>query len=118
VVAELVSVLILAVFVGVDLDGVIREVDELILRVSQLKFVAACSDVPLLVPVALDLAVQPRDQHVAADVELPPVVKERPVDVFLDDESLFMVVAPRYLACHPFPNPLVITVNGNAIASV
>jgi hypothetical protein len=57
VVAEFVAVLVLAVLVGVDLYGVVGEMDELVLGVAQLKFVAAGSDVALLVPVTLRLAV-------------------------------------------------------------
>ena len=56
-IAELVSIFILAVFVGVDLNGVIGEVDELVLSVAQLILITAGSNVPLVVPVALRLAV-------------------------------------------------------------
>lgn len=57
VVAEFVAVLVLAVLIGVDLNGVVGEMDELVLGVAELKFVAAGSDVALLVPVTFRLAV-------------------------------------------------------------
>lgn len=57
VVAELVSVLIFAVFVGVDLYGVVGEVDELILGIVELELIAAGSDISLIVPVSFDLAI-------------------------------------------------------------
>ena len=56
-IAELVSIFILAVFVGVDLNGVIGEVDELVLSVAQLILITTGSNVPLVVPVTLRLAV-------------------------------------------------------------
>ena len=45
------------------------------------------SDVAICVPVAFHLAVVTTDGHVVADVELPPLVQQRSLDVFLDDEG-------------------------------
>jgi hypothetical protein len=56
-IAEFVSILILAVLVAIDLDGIIGEMYELVLRIVELVFIATRSDVPLLVPISLDLAV-------------------------------------------------------------
>lgn len=57
VVAKLISIFVLAIFVRVDLYGIIRQVDKLVLSVAQLKFIATSPDIPLLVPVAFDLSV-------------------------------------------------------------
>ena len=118
VVAELVAILILAVLVAVDLDGIVGEVDELVVGVAQLELVAAGADVALVVPVAAHLAVEAHQQHVAADVELPPVVQQRPVDVLLDYEGLLRVVLPRYLSLHPAVYLLEVAVDGDAVAAV
>jgi hypothetical protein len=57
VVAELVSILVFAVFIRVYLDCVISQVDELVLSVIQLEFVATRTDISLIVPVTLNLAI-------------------------------------------------------------
>jgi hypothetical protein len=59
-VAELVAILILAVLVAVDLYGVIGEMYKLIFCITELELVAAGSNITLVVPVSLSLAILSR----------------------------------------------------------
>lgn len=45
------------------------------------------SDVAICVPVTLHFAVVAADCHVVTDIELPLLVQQRLLDVFLDDEG-------------------------------
>lgn len=53
-VAQFVAVLVLAVFVAVDLDGVVGEMNELVGGIVQLVLKAAGPNVALVVPIPLD----------------------------------------------------------------
>lgn len=57
VVAQLIAILILPIFLAVDLDGVIGEMDKLVVRFTQLELVATGADVALIVPISSCLAV-------------------------------------------------------------
>lgn len=57
VVAQLIAILILPIFLAVDLDGVIGEMDKLVVRLTQLELVATGADVALIVPISSCLAV-------------------------------------------------------------
>ena len=92
VVGELVTLLVLAVEGAVLLDGVVGEVDELIADVVEVEVVGGGADVALAEPVGAHEAVQAGDQHVVADVELPPLVQQRVLDVLLDDVGLVVAV--------------------------
>lgn len=57
VIAQLIAILILPIFLTVDLDGVIGEMNKLVVRLTQLELVATGADVALIVPVSSCLAV-------------------------------------------------------------
>lgn len=56
-VAEFVAVLVLAILIGVDLDGVVGEVDALVDRVLELVLVATGPDISFFVPVSFEASV-------------------------------------------------------------
>lgn len=62
-VAQFVSIFILAILFGVDLNGVICQVNEIIGGVFQMILVTAGSDIPLTVPVTLDGAILHRGNN-------------------------------------------------------
>lgn len=57
VIAQLIAILILPIFLAVDLDGVIGEMDELVVRFSELELIATGADVALVVPISSRFAV-------------------------------------------------------------
>lgn len=113
-VAQLIAIFILPILVAVDLNGIIGEMHELILAFSQLKLVTTRPNVSLVVPVAFDLSVESRKHHVAADIELAPVVKEGVVDVFLHNESLRAIES----VIDELFDPIVAGVDGDTAAPV
>ena len=56
-VAEFVAIFVLAVLLALLLNGIVGEMDELVGGVLGVVLEAACADVPLIVPVSLDLAI-------------------------------------------------------------
>ena len=58
-----------------------------IVRVSQIELAACSPQVTLLIEVALEVPVCAGRQGIRSDVELPSIVQERVVDVFLNDAS-------------------------------
>jgi hypothetical protein len=83
-IGDLIIILKLAILFSLLLDGIVGEVDELVLEVLQAELLAGCADVALLVPVPLYHSVDCRQQDVAAKVEFTLVVKERVLEIFLD----------------------------------
>jgi hypothetical protein len=73
-----------AVVLVVFLYCVVGEVYEFVVEVFHVELLGGCSDVAVLVPVALLIAVDAADADVGADVELPLLVEEGH-DVLLDD---------------------------------
>ena len=61
-------------------------------RVFDIVFAAARAQVPILVPVALEVAPDRRCQGVATDVELPTLVQQRPLNVLLNDVAALMAI--------------------------
>lgn len=70
------------------------------LEVEDIELVRSCSDIAFLIPVSLEDSVELADHHIVADVKFPLFVKERSVDVELDDEGLFCTVLMLSLALH------------------
>jgi len=85
VVAELVTWLVLTVIVSILLDGIVGQVDQVVIEILQIVLVAACTDVTLLVPEGLEIAVDACDHHVVPDIELSVVIQKRAVYVALND---------------------------------
>ena len=56
-VAQLIPIFIFAISIAVDLNGIICQVDEVVLGVLELIVVATRPDVPLAIPVPLDRAI-------------------------------------------------------------
>jgi hypothetical protein len=74
------------------LDCVIGEVDHAIAGVVKVVFFGRGADVAVVVPIALETAVDGGDQNVTPDVELPPVDEEAVLQVFLDDHTTSSVL--------------------------
>jgi tetrahydromethanopterin S-methyltransferase subunit E len=74
-IADLIPLLVLAVLLGVLLDGVISEVDVHVGAALERELRGGGADVALGEPVGLHHAVEGRQQHVVPDVELPPLVE-------------------------------------------
>lgn len=83
--SNLVALLVLAVIVKFFLDRIVRQVNHIALQVGQSKLLARGSDVAILVPVRLKIAIDAGEKHIHPDVELPFLVEERVVDVLLDN---------------------------------
>lgn len=73
-VAELIAALEFAVVVQLFLDGVIRQVNVTIVDVLDVELPAASAEVPLLVPVALEVSVDRAHHCEHSDVEFPALV--------------------------------------------
>lgn len=86
-VAEFVAFLIAAVLRTVLLHCIVGQVHQVVTAVLDGVFEACGPDVALRIPVAFELAVDARHEHVVPDIELPPVIKERPLQILLHDEG-------------------------------
>ena len=64
-----------------------------ILQMPQAELLAGSSNVTLLVPVPLDHSVYRCQQDVAPEVKFAPVVQERILEVFLDDQSALVLAS-------------------------
>lgn len=89
-VAELVALLILTILLGMLLYGVISEVGESVIEVAQIEQLARGSDVPFLVPIALQDSVVYSQQHVGPDIEFSLVVEIRGSYIVLEDEGFLL----------------------------
>ena len=66
--------------------------DHTICRILQVVFAAASSQISVSVPVSLKIAVHSCSQKVATDVELPILVKQRLLNVLLDDVAAAVAI--------------------------
>ena len=80
---ELVIAFEFAVVIRVLLHCIVGKVD-IPIQVLYCKLPTWSPDVPVLIPVGLNLALDTGQQHVAPDVELPFVIQERLGDVLLN----------------------------------
>jgi hypothetical protein len=62
-ITELIAVFIFAVLIAIDLNGIICQVYKLIIRILYLIFITTCSDIALVVPIALSLAILNNSYH-------------------------------------------------------
>ena len=88
----LVAVFVLAVVFTLLLDSVIRQMDEPVLQIVQVKFLARSSDVPVLIEVALHPPVDRSHHPVHTDIKLPAIDEQRSLNVFLNDMCVFLLV--------------------------
>jgi len=88
---QFVSVLELSVVLRLLLNGIIGEMDELVLDVLKGEFLAAGPDVGVFEEVAFEFAVDSLEHSEAPYVELPPVEQKRSLDVLLEDDSPFLL---------------------------
>jgi hypothetical protein len=58
------------------LDGIVGEVDELVVKVLHVELLRGSADVTVLVPVALLVAIDARDENIGTNVEFPLLVEE------------------------------------------
>ena len=90
--AEFIGIFEFAVAFRLFLNGVVGEVDELVVELFERELLAGGADVAVLVPIGLDVALDAGEKHEHADVELAFVVEKGVLDVFLDDVGVFVVV--------------------------
>jgi hypothetical protein len=64
--------IVLAIF----LDSIVGQVDVLIAEIVKIKHLAARSDVSLFVPIALQNAVDARQQYIVADIKFAIIVEK------------------------------------------
>lgn len=86
-VAHLVAVLELAEVLSLLLDGIVGQVDELVVQVRKVKLSRARPYVTILVEIALQCLVDASYESEHSKVKLPTVDQKRIVDVFLYDEG-------------------------------
>ena len=93
--AELVAVLKLAIVIGLLLDRIVRQVDKLIGDVVQAVLATARSNVPVLVSVALQAAIDAGQEPEASKIELSLVDQQWVIDVLLNYERPVAVFFER-----------------------
>ena len=81
-----------AIVIALLLHGVVRQMNHAVRRVFQVVLPAASPQIPVRVPVRLQVAVDGRAEGVAPDVELPVLVQERLLNVFLNDVAASVAV--------------------------
>lgn len=86
-VGDLVTVLEFPVVISLFLDGIIGEMDVLVVKVLEVKLFACGSQVSILVPVGLCNPICSCHKHEAADIELSLVEQERLLEVLLDYQT-------------------------------
>lgn len=72
---QFVSWFVLAILVASFLDGIVGEVDVLIIYFLEGPFETGCSYIALLIPIAFDFAVDNCDHHEDTDIEFPRVIE-------------------------------------------
>ena len=85
---QLVTVLILPVVVGILLHRVIGQVNELVVHVLDVEFLARRADVGIFIEVPFEMTVDASHEAIAAEVKLPSMNQQGVVNVSLNDESL------------------------------
>ena len=93
--AELVAVLKLAIVIGLLLDRIVRQVDKLIGDVVQAVLATARSNVPVLVAVPLQAAIDAGQEPEASKIELSLVDQQWVIDVLLNYERPVAVFFER-----------------------
>ena len=89
---QLVTRLETAVLVWFLLDGVVRQVDQLVAQIVVDEDSRRCPQISVIVRVALQLVVGECEHAEAADIELALVVERGPLDVLLHDEGPLLVI--------------------------
>ena len=81
-----------AIVIALLLHGVVRQMNHAVRRVFQVVLPAASPQISVRVPVRLQVAVDGRAEGVAPDIELPVLVQERLLNVFLNDVAASVAV--------------------------
>jgi hypothetical protein len=115
-VGELVATLKLPVVITLLLDCVVSQMNKSISNILKIEVLATSPKVALIVPIALEVAINSSQQSVASNVKLSVLVEERLFNVFLDNVRplLSVDIGVRYnlLYLREFP------ANLNATASI
>lgn len=115
-VGELVATLKLPVVITLLLDCVVSQMNKSISNILKIEVLATSPKVALIVPIALEVAINSSQQSVASNVKLSVLVEERLLNVFLDNVRplLSVDIGVRYnlLNLREFP------ANLNATASI
>jgi hypothetical protein len=115
-VGELVATLKLPVVITLLLDCVVSQMNKSISNILKIEVLATSPKVALIVPIALEVAINSSQQSVASNVKLSVLVEERLLNVFLDNVRplLSVDIGVRYnlLYLREFP------ANLNATASI
>ena len=81
-----------AVVVTLLLNGIVSQMDHAVCRVFQVVFTATGPQIPVSVPVGLQVSVNGGAEGVATDVKLAILVQERLLDVFLNNVTTPMSI--------------------------
>ena len=115
-VGELVATLKLPVVITLLLNCVVSQMNKSISNILKIEVLATSPKVALIVPIALEVAINSSQQSVASNVKLSVLVEERLLNVFLDNVRplLSVDICVRYnlLYLREFP------ANLNATASI
>ena len=84
-VGELVATLKLPVVITLLLDCVVSQMNKSICNILKIEVLATSPKVALIVPIALEVAINCSQHSVASNVKLSVLVKERLLNVFLDN---------------------------------
>ena len=115
-VGELVATLKLPVVITLLLDCVVSQMNKSICNILKIEVLATSPKVALIVPIALEVAINCSQHSVASNVKLSVLVKERLLNVFLDNVRplLSVDIGVRY----NLPNLREFLANLNATASI
>jgi hypothetical protein len=81
------------------LNGIICEMD-LRFKGVNIKVISGCSNIPFLIPVCSCDSIQVSYNHVMPDIKFSFIVKERLIDILLNDESIILVtIICRFALC-------------------
>ena len=84
--AKFISVLVLSVVLRMFLHSIVRQVYELVMHILNVKFLAARSDICVLIEIALEVPVDRCHHTVAAEIELSSMNQQGVVYVPLNDK--------------------------------
>ena len=82
----LIAVLKFAILFTFLLNGVVSQMNVLIIEIFKGELLTRCPQVPIFIPIAFDNPIHSRDQDKATDVEFSLIVKERVLEIFLNDK--------------------------------
>lgn len=118
-VAQLVAVFELAEVLALLLNGVIGQVDELVVEILKIELLRTRPDVSVFVEVALQRSINARHECVDPEIKLSPVYQERIVDVFLHDEGFLIAHSVDASSCgHELPHFLHVVDHADAPAAI